>query len=234
MRTFRLVQNWTRRSSAIVFVDAVAAFYAAIRQMIIRVPTPQEELGRICGAVGLPEEATRRVWQRLTQPPAIAKLQLEEHLQAMISEAHRGVWFRYRGTGRSATLTGRGSRPGDPWGDYLYNLLMVEVLEEVSAAYERVGIKILYLGEPIQGWAGSPPEALAEATFMDDSALAVDGEDPDATLGRVRWAGAAVIDALSCRGIRVNLKRHKTAVLVSLRGQGATLALANLVGSGDG
>ena len=116
----------------------------------------------------------------------------------------------------------------------MYNLRMVEVLEEISAAYERVGIKILYLGEPIPGWADIPPEALADATFMDDIALAVDGEDPDATLGRVRWAVAAVIDALSRRGIRVNLKRHKTAVLVSLRGQGARLTLANLVGNSDG
>ena len=97
-------------------------------------------------------QAAARVRQRLRQPPAVLQLRISAHLEALMSEAHRATWFRHRGTGNTVVTTTRGCRPGPPWGAFLYNLLMIEVLADVTGCYMTAGMTVLYQGQALAAW----------------------------------------------------------------------------------
>ena len=179
LRTFLRIQRWRKQSAAIMVVDAVTAFYALVRQMVLHIPRTEEAVLAVCRDLKLGDVATGKVQQRMRQPPAAVRLGLADHLNALMTEAHRGTWFRYRGTGATVAATKRGCRPGDPWADYLYNLLMVEVLQDVTQGYLDQGLLVLFNGQPLQAWEGIPAEALSDITFMDDIALVAEGGTPD-------------------------------------------------------
>jgi len=220
--------QWQKTSVAALFVDAIGAFYSVVREVVLNLPRTDHAVARICAQLQLPPEAAARVMQRLSEAPTESRLDRSDHAKALMREAHRATWFRFRSTGRTVAVTRRGPRPGDPWGDYLFNLLMVEILEEIADECTNAGLVTLYRGEQLQSWMEAPLAALVDVTFMDDVVVIVDAPTARDLPRRSAQAAAIVFDAFATRGIRVNLQQHKTARMVATRGDGAQTALAEL------
>ena len=86
----------------------------------------------------------------------------------------RGTFFQLDGLDEIA-LTTRRTRPGDPVGDILFNLLMVLILQDITDSVQAsTGIPWLGACAPVTDLACHepvPPQAFCELAFVDDLAI---------------------------------------------------------------
>ena len=61
------------------------------------------------------------------------------HLRQCVADAHQSVWVSTEGLD-DILETGRGSLPGDPLGDEIFNHLMALLLREVAESLKRDGV----------------------------------------------------------------------------------------------
>ena len=90
----------------------------------------------------------------------------------MLADTHKGAWFTVRGTdliGRPA----RGSRPGDPLADILYNVMLSPILADISLQLEEVGL--LFTAQIDEHFFSTPEDKvpISDSTFADDTTFLV-------------------------------------------------------------
>ena len=119
----RKAQN---RSAAALFADVIAAFDSAIRQQLLPIDDKHEgHLGELLNAFA--EDGKHAIMNITLGSCAAKEAGVPEHLPELAADVHTAAWFSIRGTG-GVTETILGTKPGDPLGDLLYNLLMLRVL----------------------------------------------------------------------------------------------------------
>eukprot|EP00974_Lingulodinium_polyedra_P031635 3046005-Lingulodinium_polyedra.AAC.1 len=72
----------------------------------------------------------------------------------MAVEMHKATWFSVPGTADLAETT-TGSRPGDPWADFVYNIVAQELAQQTSELLQAEGLAIA-----LPGAASLAPEGL--------------------------------------------------------------------------
>eukprot|EP00974_Lingulodinium_polyedra_P022752 2198831-Lingulodinium_polyedra.AAC.1 len=59
------------------------------------------------------------------------RLDLSQHRLDMAAEMHQSTWFDVDGCPGQA-FTSKGSRAGDPWGGFVFNVVALVIAEETS------------------------------------------------------------------------------------------------------
>ena len=113
---------WARDHSvscALLFVDLHAAFYTVIRSMFMQQPLHDDLLCAAMSQIGISADDWHAILALLANENATEHL--DEHTQGLVSDMFMGTHFRMRHVD-APTATFRGTRPGDPIADILFNM----------------------------------------------------------------------------------------------------------------
>jgi len=135
----------------------------------------------------------------------VATSGLTKHVGALLTDLFRGTFFELDGWSARSCVDSRGTRPGDPVGDILFNLLMVIIMKDMTntmcassqATWLGSGAPIsdLLLTEAVAD------HAFCEVAFVDDVAVLVRAPDIDGMFALATSALQAVHAAAAHRGL---------------------------------
>ena len=229
-------RHWTqvrKLSGAYLFFDIRAAFYSVLRQALY--PCEERPLSLIA--------ALRRFKVRADDIDSMlsavysddATEGISDHVRLLLKDAMTNTHFFIQGLDMPCQ-THRGTRPGDPLGDLLYNMVMAlvmkdarnSVLERTPAAWIGAPAPCLDFTQPFE----LPETAFFDLAFVDDCALAIHAPHYEQVTEIVQTAVGAMDQAAKRRGLLLNYAPGKTETVLNLRGAGSTAAKVALHADG--
>eukprot|EP00435_Cladocopium_sp_Y103_P047940 s1362_g14.t1 len=147
----------------------------------------------------------------------------DPHAALLLRDLFCNTFFTVDGV-QFPCMTSKGTRPGDPVGDILFNMSMRLILKDVTAFICQC-TTATWEGSPVshQDFAhAEEPHAFAwwEIAFVDDCAICIRAEDNTQLLDLVRIATAGMVQSAKRRGLIVNFDQGKSEVLLNLVGPG--------------
>lgn len=129
---------------------------------------------------------------------------LGDHVRKMLQDMFTATFFEMTDVGVKIA-THRGTRPGDPVGDILFNMLFRLILKDVRIELqhhpEAEWIGTPFDGEGVFNNGPIPCTAFAEIAFVDDVAYIVHSKTPEKTVSLVQAILSAFKDAAAKRGV---------------------------------
>ena len=118
----------------------------------------------------------------------------------------------------------KGTRPGDPLADIIFNLGMTFILSELDKCREEPPS---VRWEPTRGpfWVspGNPNMvSCPQVSYVDDLALFISHESPGQLCDRVVDITDRLTEIMASFGLELNMKAWKTECILNLRGRGTT------------
>ena len=224
----QLHQSWTRKRglpSGIIFFDVHAAFYSLLRQTIIGSETQDQAIAYVLHHTGFEDGKIQRTIARAANHKAT--LALSHHLQALLRDLLTNTYFTLDGV-QHCCLTTRGTRPGDPIADLLYNVVMTSILIdyriEALERLEPLGFAWCGHPAPVKSFDESDPlpaRAFLDVSFVDDTAVLFHSDTNDEIPQVIAHLVDAMLIAVGRRGLSLSLEDGKTQVLWNIRGCGS-------------
>eukprot|EP00435_Cladocopium_sp_Y103_P046244 s495_g13.t1 len=218
-------QEWAKYKgcpSAILFIDIRSAFYTVLRQSFTSLPGDN---GPFCNAMtklGLKMEDIASLIHA-AESDAVAE-GLCTHLQHVLQDMMTNTYFSLPGMAEMCHTT-RGTRPGDPVADILFNLCMTVLLRDFHEQVQQTrGPVWAGAGTPVQDFSSvtpMPAAAYADVTFVDDAAILMHAKTNEEIMTMVQCIVQAFVHASSRRGLDVNFDKGKTELLWNIVGRGA-------------
>ena len=216
---------WARHanvSCAILFVDLQSAFYSILRSSLFHGEFHDDSICFAMKQLGIqPEE-----WQEIKACIAAddAAKGLGGHQEGILRDMFSGTYFMMQGLeGQTATM--RGTRPGDPVADILFNMAFkLVVLDARSKIEASTGLHCF--GSPKQADDVSvtlpvPTRGFAEITFVDDIAYALHSSSADDVISSLQIVSSCLHDSAAARGLMINYQTGKTEAVLKLAGPGS-------------
>ena len=218
-------QAWCRTKncpSAILFFDFSAAFYSVIRQAIVQIPDSEQALTRVLLHMGMTEADIDSLLMSTQTDEALRGLQ--PHLRHILADMLTNTHFPIRHL-EEVCITHRGTRPGDPVADILFNLCMDLVLRDFRHGFSSLSdVPWLGDGQSTPDFATDktmPTEGLIDVTFVDDTAMLIHAKTNSRVVDAVQVATHQFAKAAARRGLSINFEPGKTELLWNIRGQGS-------------
>ena len=218
-------QSWCKQHSvpsAALFVDLKSAFYMVLRQTFTSLPSQDAAFMDAMQKLGMTPDEVQGLVGVAKQENATPGL--ATHLQHILRDLMRNTYFTIAGLTQPCQTT-RGTRPGDPVADVLFNLCMRLVLvdfknEVVNTAH------IPWLGDvtPVSDLTqptAMPAEGFVDVTFVDDCVVLVHAKSNDPVAHILRSVIRALDSASARRGLSINYEQGKTEVLWTIVCKGA-------------
>ena len=230
LRTYMAVQKSRARTSTVIFLDLRSAFYTAIRQLAVRVPSHDQDLQHVYDSMSLPDDLAPLVKAILQEPEVFADIPC--HLRSMVAETHRSTCFTMRSTS-SWAASRRGTRPGTSLADLVFNVIYTRPLKEITARLSAAGLLFSMRDLPTRRLSRfrDPVDELADATYVDDTAFMLDVDNEEIS-DAVQHAISIIHEQMLAHGWQVNYKPGKSALLVDPRGKGARQMHRHFYGRG--
>ena len=140
-RLFAESQRERKASYALVFVDAVAAFYSVVRDAWWGPSRTLRCTRELFEEFGL-DPALGGEHQLQTEPAAAEVIGTPERERQIMADWYACTWGDVRGCELEAE-TRRGVVPGNPMADLLFNAVMVRVLEELHRCSEEMAGSVM-------------------------------------------------------------------------------------------
>ena len=219
----------TRKPYAHLFFDIRSAFYSVLRQALF----PDEEYpSSLVAALHRLRVSSADIDHMLEVTSTDdATAGVSDHFRRLLKDALTNTHFFIRGLD-APCRTHRGTRPGDPLGDLLYNMVMSLILRDArNLIHKATGV--FWAGSP-QACAdllhpdGVPPEAIIDLAFVDDCAMAIHSSTLHRVQDIVKAAVGAMDAAAKGRGLLLNFAPGKTEVILHLVGKGSAAAKVQL------
>ena len=150
--------------------------------------------------------------------------QLDPHFQLLLKDAMTHTHFHIKGLDM-VCQTHRGTRPGDPLGDLLFNWIFALVMQDArNSILESTPFQ--WIGGPdkitdLCAAPSVPPLAFMDLAFVDDYAITAHGPDIPQVQQFAKQAVHAVSQAARKRGLLLNYAAGKTEMLFNFRGRGS-------------
>ena len=230
-------QAWTKstaRPSAILFVDFRSAFYMVLRQTFTSLPSQNAAFMHAMERLGLAPAEIHSLIAQASQDEATAGL--SKHLQQILQDMMTNTFFTLKGVEQPCQTT-RGTRPGDPVADILFNLCMTLILRDFRE-YMIEATAIPWMGQAtsIKNFADTvhlPTEAFFDITYVDDCAVAMHAKDNSRIRALAQHAVHAIAHAALKRGLQVNFDQGKTELLWNVTGPGTRQLKTELYQAGN-
>ena len=113
-----------------VFVDIRSAFYTVLRQAFVSIPDQHCSFFAAMHHLGMTQAEIQALVQDVQHEAVAAGL--SPHMQFLLHNILQGTYFQVPGISTPCQTT-RGTRPGDPIADILFNLCMTAILKDVHA-----------------------------------------------------------------------------------------------------
>ena len=139
VRGFIAATSVCRVSAVALFVDLKSGFYTVVRELVMRLRTSGDDLERILGSLSAPRQLESALLGLLAEPCIVDRYVGDEHLAALLTEAHVDTWFVVEGRSDVARAV-KGSRPGCCLADFVFNVAFAPALRDVRAALDAAGL----------------------------------------------------------------------------------------------
>ena len=225
-RTFLDYAKQAGLSSAILFTDLIAAYYAVVREAVLGEGITPLPLCRVIESLGMTESDIQELQHYTADSPVLQKGKCSELLRCLLREFHSFTWFSLHGDSK-LVWTNRGTRPGGCLADAVFSLLFVRVLRRRGDFHEQGYC-------PVISWSGRRrPQAFDPAAhtrceiesqdivYADDLATCLVAATADSLPAAVAHVTGVTIDTLAGHGLTAHLGPRKTAALLCPVGQGA-------------
>ena len=205
-----------------LFFDISSAFYSVLRQALL--PGDEPELSLIAALHRFKVSAADIDYMIGVTSQDDATAGINDHFRRLLKDALTNTHFFIQGLDAPCRTT-RGTRPGDPLGDLLYNVVMNLVLKDARARIiHATGVHWCGSPEPCSSMISVgdvPREALLDFAFVDDCAMAVHALTISRVLQVVQASVHAMATAAKGRGLLLNYAAGKTEVVLHLVGRGS-------------
>ena len=224
----QLHQSWTKSKaipSGALFIDVQAAFYTLLRQSIVECEDEGHAVAYAMDKAGVSPESIQQVILDAAKSPVTAEL--SRHLQAIVKDLLCNTFFTLEGLDLCCR-TSRGTRPGDPVADLLYNMVMTTILIDFRT------LAMDSLEDSQTEWRGSPEicrdfsqsrdlprSALFDVTFVDDTVVMFHTTDNQKLVDIVQCLVSSMDKAMTKKGLSISLDPGKTEAILNIRGRGA-------------
>ena len=115
-----------------------------------------------------------------------------------------------------------GSKPGNPFGDVIYNFIAAKVLNEVHAQLENEGLTIELLpvaGQLAEYILDNPRLQLVDDTYADDTII-MGTADTEDLITALTTAAELTIQTFQPHGLQIKMKENKTEAVIYAAGLG--------------
>ena len=220
--------SWARhsvKSCAVLFVDLRSAFYSILRSSLFDGEFGDVEICYAMKLLGIKPHEWQEIRSAVCKGYAVSGI--DAHHEGILKDMFSGTHFTMQGlTGQTATM--RGTRPGDPVADILFNMAFKLV---VTDARQRILLSsdLQWFGTPhpsidVTSGEAIPAKGFAEVTFVDDIAYALHSTSADSIISSLQVVASCLHDAAAVRGLSINYQAGKTEAIVRLAGQGSKKA----------
>lgn len=218
-----------KQPSAALFVDFKSAFYTIIRQGLFAERLDATTFMIAMQRLGVAPQDLADLLS--TADSDVATQGLSAHVEALLTDLFKGTYFELDGLSEVA-LTSRGTRPGDPVGDILFNLVMTIILKDITCSLQASS-EAQWIGgqeavDALHSHGEVPAFAFCEVAFVDDLAVLMRAPDIDQLFALATLSLRAVHTAAAKRGLALNMQAGKTELLCALVGPGARKARLQL------
>lgn len=135
-------------------------------------------------------------------------------LQRVLADQHQGTWFVLTGDRRQEChQTWRGSRPGSPLADIMYNCLMTGLLHDLQ--------EIIQHDEDICQAQNKMGHDVPLITWVDDLAVPMPFLSCELVIPALKRLVPSIRDLFQRYGLQMNFAAGKTEVMLQVRGRGA-------------
>eukprot|EP00438_Fugacium_kawagutii_P009494 Skav200304 [mRNA] locus=scaffold4329:95264:100090:- [translate_table: standard] len=217
--------QWARHRklrAATLFFDVKNAFYSVFRQAVVDAPLDPDRLPFALAKHGLLPPNLDAMLTELSKDAS--QFGMPEHLTAILQDLLHNTHF-YLPSLPTPCVTTRGTRPGDPVGDILYNLIMTRILEDMRIMVENEEEAVWFgVGNPHEDFTTTvdlPTFGFGELAFVDDCAVLIHAPDNDRLMRATACIAKAFAVAAAKRGLQINWKEGKTELLWRPDGTGA-------------
>ena len=220
----------TRTPAAVLFIDFKSAFYTVIRQGLFQNPVDDTALRAALSRFGMDPDVIHGLLQQASDDYATGGI--SQHAEFLLSDLFKATFFQVDGIDEVA-LTTKGTRPGDPVGDILFNMLMTVMMEEVTNYItSRTPARWQGDAKPHDNFHLSHEVhdfAWCEVAFVDDLAVLMRAPSQKELEDIIQLAFQAVYVVAEKRGLQLNMEAGKTEVLRAFVGKGAKQAKQQLI-----
>ena len=209
-----------QKSVGVLFTDLRAAFYTVIRQALVQHPLDDAGLCRVLAQLGVAPDEVDRLRERARQDNAVGLG--GNHDEQVLADMLTGSHFGMTGTD-TVVQTHRGTRPGDPVGDVLFNMAMTSAMKDLHRRIKQAGVPCMAPAHTDELLSEEGPRYMVngclDVVFFDDLAVMVSADSSESLVSHMKVLGALVDDTMTQRGLQVNHDQGKTEVLLQLRGR---------------
>ena len=224
---------WARqsaRSAGILFLDLRAAFYSVHRAALMERPYNDQMLVLAMKHHGIMPDDWAEIRDQIEKDNATQGI--SQHAETVLADMFHGTHF-HMGEGHQV-LTQKGTRPGDPVGDILFNMLFSIIMKQSRCQFLE-STDFTWVGQPepltsLDQMRPMPSKAYLDLAYVDDAAFVLLSPDPLEMVHSIQTIASIVHDNARLRGLDVNYGQGKTEVLVKLAGKGARTAREQLWG----
>ena len=213
---------WTKfhgLSQGLLFFDLKAAFYMVIRGALTEIEDSSNAVIVALTRLGIHPDDIDRMMRHASQESVTSGL--TKHGAMILKDALTNTHFQMRDH-PVPIVTHRGTRPGDPLADVLFNLTMHHILKDTreiiqsrtSATWIGSASKALDFGH----FETVPCPAYFDVSYVDDVVFAIHGFCNDDVGAIAQVCVDAMQEAASKRGLQINFDVGKTELLWTIRG----------------
>ena len=217
--------SWSRArnvSCGILFVDLQAAFYSVLRSSLFAGEFHDDEICFAMKQLGITPHEWQEIKQCVTRDNATEGV--DAHPAGILHDMFSGTHFTMQGL-NDKVATMRGTRPGDPVADILFNMAFrLVVLDARKRIQTATGTPCFGSPEPsndITCGVPIPSKGFAEITFVDDIAYAMHSNTAEELVSHMQITASCLHDAAAVRGLGINYQAGKTEAILKLAGVGA-------------
>ena len=220
----------------VLFVDLVAAYDSVVREIALGLPHNLEEDGEsYLRSIGLSSDVAKHVLEFLENGgPVLERIGVDAKIIRLINALHTKAWARY-GALASVVVTTKGGRQGCKLGGVIFAIIFGQVMANVRARLSADGILLktsFCEDSPFWNPSACPGDLIdhevGEATFVDDTAIALVASSPKVLMKYIETLLVILIEEYSRVGLLINFGKGKTEALLRLRGKNATKYLDSL------
>ena len=225
--SIRLAQGRAKRGLAsdfTLFLDIASAYYTLLRQHAVDLSFGDEDIVCFLHRMGIADAHIDSVAQLLQSTPAFQEIGVPQHLHSMVAEMHTSTWFSLCNDDQ-LIATSKGTRPGDGFADVLWSVTFNRFLKEVEAKIQSTGATspAWWNGEcGLLSSVGDIPVPGACVTWADDIACYGKALESAHLIPAVQVTAQIIFGELHRLGLRPNMGRGKTELILTPRGKQRT------------
>ena len=214
--------TWTKfhgLSQGLLFFDLKSAFYMVIRGALTDIDDTSNAVVVALTRLGIHPDDIKDMMDHANAESVTHGL--TKHGALILKDALTNTHFRMKDH-EVPIVTHRGTRPGDPLADILFNLTMHHILKDTrEIIQERAAIP--WIGLATRSFDLAKPESIPcpayfDISYVDDVVFAIHGFTNDDVCTAAQVCVDAMCEAAGKRGLQINFEVGKTEMLWNIRG----------------